>query len=130
MSCGDKLIEFIVEKLSQFRDTVADNIMKQLSGQLSHPMLAVSKHRSNVAQITQIVRPVALEMDWLTPQKSLLHQTAHFQHFKSELVIMANRHPQATTICQPDQLFGFICRDREWLLKVNVASELKTLPGQ
>src|SRR2546421_7641324 len=102
MSDGDKFTEFIVKKLSQFRDAMADNIMKQLSWELAHPVGTVAKDWPHVIRISQIVRPIALQVNWLPSQNPLFHKTAHFKHFKRELIVVADRHLAATAVSELD----------------------------
>ena len=44
MCRGDNFYQFVIKKFSQLGDPMADDIVKQLSRQLAHPMVAVAKN--------------------------------------------------------------------------------------
>jgi hypothetical protein len=90
MCRSDNFYQFVIKKFGQLSDPVANDVLKQLARQLAHPMRGAAKKRACVSQISQIIRPVALQVDRVSTKETFPHESAHFQHFERELVIMAD----------------------------------------
>src|SRR6266403_1267211 len=54
------------QKLCDSSDTVADDILKQLAGQPTYPMLLVSQQGPRIARICKVVTIVAFDMNCIS----------------------------------------------------------------
>src|SRR5438552_1655061 len=109
---------------------MTNNVMKQLSRKLPHPMGPIPKDGPNITNIPKIIGPIAFQVNRFSAQEPCLRQPTHFKHFKGKLIIVTHRHLQTTSFCHLEQCLSFLGCDGEWFFQINMASELKALLGK
>src|SRR6266403_6146843 len=130
MGGHDNLSQFIVEKFDKFGKPMTNDVMEQLARQSSDPVSGITQNGCHVTSVAQIVGPIAFHMDRLPSQKSCFREPTHFQHLKSELIIMTSCHLQTAPFCKFDQRFRLFSCNGKRLLQINVAPEFKALFGE
>src|SRR4051812_32978194 len=90
-------------------------------------MPSASDNRADITGVTQIVGKMTFQMDRFAAQKSFANKSAHLQHFECELQVVACRQFQMELFGMLDQGLCFLRRDREWLLKIDMATRSKAL---
>ena len=66
-------------------------------------MSSTAKKRGGVSRISQVVRPVAFQMNWSPAKVTLRYQPAHLHHLERELVIVTDGYFQIPIFGQVHQ---------------------------
>src|SRR5438128_652338 len=99
---GDHLGAVPGEELGDAGNTVANDVVQQLAGQLSHPMLLVRQQRPRVAPLPQFVAVVAFHVDGGAAEVTPRHQLAKSPRRMAELGVMAGGNLEALLLGQTD----------------------------
>src|ERR1043166_3415985 len=119
----------IGDKLRNSGNSMADDVVQKLSGELSNPVLFICEQSLGIP-FAHFVAIKTLHVDRRTAQVSPLHECSHATGSMSELVVVAGSYLEAFPISQPQQFLRLRGTQRKWLFNVNMTTRIQALLSQ
>ena len=80
--------------LGDSRDAVADDVVQELSGQTTNPVIAIAEDGFGIAGVAEVVGVVTFNVNRRTTEKPGFHEFASFDVFPRELQVVTGGNLQ------------------------------------